>query len=103
MTELQARHTKTQIANIPQTKDSVMKKSFCIEIVSDFDLWYNTMGIDSYSHTCKVNGKKRMYFYDTSKHDIYKKLINIFGVFGEIPQIVEVYETTQTMQKSRTF
>jgi len=75
------------ITNTPQTKDSEMKKTFCIEIVSDFDLWYSAMSIDSYSHTCKINGRKRIYFYDTSEHSLYKKLINVFGVFGDIPQI----------------
>ena len=75
------------ITNTPQTKDSQMKKIFCIEIVSDFDLWDSVMSIDSYTYASKINGRKRIYFYDTSEHSLYKKLINVFGVFGDIPQI----------------
>lgn len=64
-----------------------MKKSFYIEIISDDNLWVKVMGVDSYSHTCKVNGMKRVYFHDVSEHSLYKKLIPVFETFESIPKI----------------
>ena len=67
-----------------------MKNSFYIEIVSDDKLWGKVMEVDSYSHTCKVNGLKRVYYHDVSEHSLYKKLIPVFGTFESIPKIVAI-------------
>jgi hypothetical protein len=64
-----------------------MKKSFFIEIVSAEEIWNKAMSVDSYSHTCKNNGMKRVYYHDISEHSLYKKLISAFGTFGVIPKI----------------
>jgi len=66
------------------------KRSFFIEIVSDDELWGKAMGVDSYSHTCKINGMKRVYYHDVSEHSLYKKLISVFGTFGDIPKIISL-------------
>ena len=67
-----------------------MKKTFYIEI-KDYELEYECIGINSYSHTCKINGYRRIYFHDTSKHVLYKKLCKInFSIFDPIPEIHEI-------------
>jgi len=64
-----------------------MKKAFYIEIPSNYDLWCKLIEVSSYSHTCKMDGNKKVFFYDVSEHNLYKKLIPIFGTFGNIPKI----------------